>query len=50
MANKIRMGVVFGGRSGEHEVSIRSARAVIEAIDRERYESYAALRRGDSTA
>jgi D-alanine-D-alanine ligase len=32
------MGVVFGGRSGEHEVSIRSARAVIEAIDRERYE------------
>ena len=38
MANKIRMGVVFGGRSGEHEVSIRSARAVIEAIDRERYE------------
>jgi len=35
---KIRVGVVFGGRSGEHEVSVRSARAVIEAIDREKYE------------
>jgi D-alanine-D-alanine ligase len=38
MAKKVRVGVIFGGRSGEHEVSIRSARAVIEAIDRERFE------------
>lgn len=38
MAKKIRVGVIFGGRSGEHEVSIRSARAVIEAIDRRKYE------------
>ena len=38
MAEKIRVGVIYGGRSGEHEVSIRSARAVIEAIDREKYE------------
>ncbi len=38
MANKLRVGVVFGGRSGEHEISIRSAGAVIEAIDRKKYE------------
>ncbi len=38
MASKLRIGVVFGGRSGEHEVSIRSAAAVIEAIDRKRYD------------
>ena len=34
---KINIGVIFGGRSGEHEVSIRSAKAVIESIDAERY-------------
>jgi D-alanine-D-alanine ligase len=34
---KIRVGVIFGGRSGEHEISIRSARTVIEQIDREKY-------------
>ena len=38
MKNKLRIGVIFGGRSGEHEVSIRSARAVIEAIDATKYE------------
>ena len=38
MAKKIRVGVIFGGRSGEHEVSIRSARAVIESIDRKKYD------------
>ena len=38
MAKKLRIGVIFGGRSGEHEVSLRSARAVIEAMDRSRYE------------
>jgi D-alanine-D-alanine ligase len=38
MSKKIRIGVIFGGRSGEHEVSVRSARSVIEAIDREKYE------------
>jgi D-alanine-D-alanine ligase len=38
MTKKVRVGVIFGGRSGEHEVSVRSARSVIEAIDRERYE------------
>lgn len=38
MAKKLRVGVIFGGRSGEHEVSIRSARAIIEAIDRKKFE------------
>ncbi|HEX8098134.1 MAG TPA: D-alanine--D-alanine ligase A, partial [Pyrinomonadaceae bacterium] len=38
MVRKLRVGVIFGGRSGEHEVSVRSARSVIEAIDKERYE------------
>ena len=35
---KLRVGIVFGGRSGEHEVSLRSARSVMEAIDGEKYE------------
>ncbi len=35
---KIRVGVIFGGRSGEHEVSLMSARSVMEALDPERYE------------
>jgi len=38
VATKLRVGLVFGGRSGEHEVSIRSAGAVIQAIDHKRYE------------
>ncbi|GAX89215.1 D-alanine--D-alanine ligase [Effusibacillus lacus] len=38
MSRKIRVGVVFGGRSGEHEVSIHSARSVIENLNPEKYE------------
>lgn len=38
MATKLRVGVIFGGRSGEHEVSIRSAEAIIQAIDRKKFE------------
>jgi D-alanine-D-alanine ligase len=38
LTKKLRVGVVFGGRSSEHEVSIRSAASVIEAIDRQKYE------------
>jgi D-alanine-D-alanine ligase len=34
----MRVGVIFGGRSGEHEVSLRSAESVINAIDKSRYE------------
>lgn len=37
---KIKVGVVFGGRSGEHEVSVRSAKTVIEQINKEKYEVY----------
>lgn len=35
---KIRVGVIFGGRSGEHEVSLRSAESVINALDKSKYE------------
>ncbi|MGH7986275.1 MAG: D-alanine--D-alanine ligase family protein, partial [Candidatus Binataceae bacterium] len=35
---KIRIAVLFGGRSGEHEVSLRSALTVISAMDPQRYE------------
>jgi D-alanine-D-alanine ligase len=35
---KIRVGVLFGGRSGEHEVSLMSARSVISALDPDRYQ------------
>ncbi len=35
---KIRVGVVFGGRSGEHEVSLASARSVLRVLDRDKYE------------
>lgn len=38
MSKKLRVGLIFGGRSGEHEISIRSATAVIEAIDRKKFE------------
>lgn len=38
MEKKLRVGVIFGGRSGEHEVSIRSAASVIQAIDHSRYD------------
>ncbi len=36
--NKIRLGVLFGGRSGEHEVSLLSARSVLAAIDPDKYQ------------
>jgi D-alanine-D-alanine ligase len=35
---RIRVGVIFGGRSGEHEVSLMSARSVMSAINTDRYE------------
>lgn len=38
MSKKLKIGVVFGGRSGEHEVSLRSAESVINALDRDKYE------------
>ncbi len=36
---KLRVGVIYGGRSGEHEVSIASAAAVLQNLDKERYEA-----------
>ena len=38
---KLRIGVVYGGRSGEHEVSLASAAAVFKNLDPERYEAVA---------
>jgi D-alanine-D-alanine ligase len=35
---KLRVAVIYGGRSGEHEISLRSARSIIDALDREKYE------------
>jgi D-alanine-D-alanine ligase len=36
---KLRVGIVYGGRSGEHEVSIASAAAVVQNLDKQRYEA-----------
>ncbi|MDZ4209579.1 MAG: D-alanine--D-alanine ligase A, partial [Candidatus Curtissbacteria bacterium] len=38
MSDKVKIGVVFGGRSGEHEVSLVSAASVIKALNKEKYE------------
>ena len=38
LKKKIRVGVIFGGRSTEHEVSLQSARNVVAALDPEKYE------------
>ena len=38
MANKLRVGILFGGRSGEHEVSLLSAASVLNAIDRKKFD------------
>ncbi len=38
MKEKIRVAIIFGGKSAEHEISIISAKNVIDAIDKEKYE------------
>ena len=38
MAKKLRVGILFGGRSGEHEVSLLSAASVLNAIDRKKFD------------
>jgi D-alanine-D-alanine ligase len=38
MQRKTRVGVIFGGKSAEHEVSLQSAKNIIEAIDKSKYE------------
>ena len=35
---KIKVGIIFGGKSAEHEVSLRSAKNVIEAMNKDKYE------------
>jgi D-alanine-D-alanine ligase len=37
-SSKLRVGILFGGRSGEHEVSLMSARSVLSAIDHVKYQ------------
>ena len=40
MTAKLKLGVIFGGRSGEHEVSLMSATSVLSVIDRSKYDVY----------
>jgi D-alanine-D-alanine ligase len=36
---RLRVGIIFGGQSGEHEVSVRSARGILQALDTSRFEA-----------
>ncbi|MBI2342118.1 MAG: D-alanine--D-alanine ligase A, partial [Deltaproteobacteria bacterium] len=38
MKSKFNIGIVFGGRSGEHEVSLASATSIINTLDKSKYE------------
>jgi D-alanine-D-alanine ligase len=38
MAKKLRVGILFGGRSGEHEVSLLSAASILRSIDRRKFD------------
>jgi len=38
MPKKLRVGILFGGRSGEHEVSLLSAASILNAIDRDKFD------------
>ena len=40
MNSKIRLGIIFGGRSGEHEVSLMSARSVLKVLDTQKYDIF----------
>lgn len=40
MAQKLRVGLIYGGRSGEHEVSVLSAKSVMESMNPEKFEVY----------
>jgi D-alanine-D-alanine ligase len=37
MSPRVRVAVLSGGRSSEHEISVASARSVLESLDPERY-------------
>lgn len=47
--SRIRVAVVYGGRSGEHEVSLRSAESIMAALDAERFEVVPYLVRKDGS-
>jgi D-alanine-D-alanine ligase len=36
--DKIKLGIIYGGMSTEHDVSVVSAKSVIENLDKEKYE------------
>lgn len=38
MKSKLKVGLILGGRSGEHEISLMSARSVISALDKSKYQ------------
>lgn len=38
MKRKLRVGILFGGKSAEHEISLQSAKNILEAIDKKKYE------------
>ncbi|MGC5328558.1 D-alanine--D-alanine ligase [Brevibacillus sp. SYSU BS000544] len=38
MTNKIRLGIIYGGKSSEHEVSLRTALSIMQAVDPDKYE------------
>ena len=40
---KLRVGIIYGGRSGEHEVSVVSAASIFKHLDRARYEAVPVL-------
>jgi D-alanine-D-alanine ligase len=46
---KLRVGIIFGGRSGEHEVSVTSAASIFKNIDRDKYDPVPILIEKDGT-
>lgn len=36
--SKLRVGIIFGGKSAEHEVSLQSAKNIVDAIDKQRFD------------
>src|SRR3712207_8518042 len=49
MSKKLRVGVLFGGANSEHEVSLTSARAVMRALDADKYDVVPIGIRSEST-
>ncbi|MBI2092922.1 MAG: D-alanine--D-alanine ligase [Deltaproteobacteria bacterium] len=49
MKSKFNIGIVFGGRSGEHEVSLASATSIINTLDKSKYEGLTNLKTGNVT-